>query len=198
MSVDNTEGSILLPTNTPLDLPAGGSLTLKATNLEILSSISILGGSLSLTAYNYSPFLYAEKQASNEFIGKPAPTINEGLGIIRVGEAVSLSAAGTISDERFTSAIASNNRRALDGGSVSLEGYSILMDASSSVDVSGGVTVSARNKFSKGNGGSISILAGKDPALETSVGGDLTIPDSLQAYSAAKGDTLRFRPHNSS
>ncbi|NBR49707.1 hypothetical protein EBU02_12875, partial [bacterium] len=193
LSVDNTDGTILVPQGSPLSFQAGGSLALKATNVEILSSITIPGGTLSAIAYNYSPFLYAEQLALEELIGKPAPSIVDGQGVIRVGPSVALSAVGTQYDERLTSVLVSNTRRVLDGGSISLEGYSVLMDSSSSIDASGGLGMSARGKLSKGVGGSISILAGKDPLLNTSSGGRIQLPGILQAYSATKGGSLKIQ-----
>lgn len=193
LTIDNTDGTILVPKDSPLNLPAGGSLALKATNVEILSSVTIPGGSLSVTTYNYSPFTFEEKQALQLLANQPAPAVVEGHGITRVGPAVSLNTSGTNYDERRSSMLASHTRRALDGGTVALEGFSILMDSSSMIDASGGYGATARGKFSKGNGGTISILAGRDPLLSTSAGGSLQLPGTLQAYSALKGGTLRIQ-----
>jgi filamentous hemagglutinin family protein len=193
LTIDNTDGTILVPKDSPLKMPAGGSLALKATNVEILSSVTIPGGSLSVTTYNYSPFTFEEKQALQLLANQPAPAVVEGHGIIRVGPAVSLNTSGTNYDERRSSMLASHTRRALDGGTAALEGFSIFMDSSSMIDASGGYGATARGKFSKGNGGTISILAGRDPLLSTSAGGSLQLPGTLQAYSALKGGTLRIQ-----
>jgi filamentous hemagglutinin family protein len=194
LNIDNTDGTILVPKNTPLELPAGGSLTLTATNVEILSPVTIPGGSLSVKAYNISPFSYAEQGLLDDQFGlKPAPAVIEGCGIISVGSSAGLNVSGTNFDERYSSSIPSNSRRMLDGGSITLESYSILMDPTSSAESSGGIGLNARGKISKGNGGSISILAGKDPNLATSAGGDLQLPKKLQAFSALTGGSLRIQ-----
>ena len=193
LNIDNTDGTILVPKSSRLELPAGGSLALKATNVEILSPITIPGGSLSVLAYNYSPFTYAENLLDPFFSTQPAPAVIEGYGTISIGPSVLLNTVGTQHDERPISDLVSNTRRALDGGSVTLEGFSILMDSTSGIDASGGIGFSGRGKISKGNGGSISILAGKDPMLATSAGGNLKLPGTLQAHSALKGGSLRIQ-----
>ena len=193
LNIDNTDGTILVPKSSHLELLAGGSLALKATNVEILSPITIPGGSLSVLAYNYSPFTYAENSLDPIFSTQPAPAVIEGYGTISIGPSMLLNTVGTGHDERSISELVSNTRRALDGGAVTLEGFSILMDATSGIDASGGIGFSGRGKISKGNGGSISILAGKDPILSTSAGGVLQLPGTLQAFSAVKGGSLRIQ-----
>jgi hypothetical protein len=195
LSINNLDGTVLVPKNAPLELPAGGSLALKATNVEILSPVTIPGGSLSITAYNYSPFYYSEQIFLDQQFteNNPAPEVVDGTGIIRVGPSVLINVDGTNFDERYTSSVVANSRRMLDAGSVSLEGYSILMDPTSGIHATGGIGYSARGKISKGNGGSIAILAGKDPALATSAGGTIQLSNDLQALSALKGGSLRIQ-----
>ena len=193
LNIDNTDGTILVPTNSPVQFLNGGSLALKAAKVEILSPITIPGGQVAITAYNYSPFSYAELSLNSLFASQPAPAVIDGYGIINLGTSVLLNVSGTRHDERVVSELFSNKGRALDGGSVTLEGFSILMDATSGIDASGGIGFSGRGKISKGNGGSISILAGKDPILSTSAGGILQLPGTLQSFSAVKGGSLRIQ-----
>ncbi|MCX6965709.1 MAG: filamentous hemagglutinin N-terminal domain-containing protein [Verrucomicrobia bacterium] len=192
VTLENKGGTIQVA-GEPVKMAAGGSLTLQATNISILSSVLIPGGSLSATAYNYSPFLYAEQTATEELVGQPAPEVVEGTGIIRIGPGVELNVAGTISDERLTSALAHNSRRAIDGGSVKLEGFSIFAGSETAIRASGGVAMNGRGKYTKGKGGSISLLAGKDPLLSTSVGGTLGLPSILEAYSSSTGGSLTLQ-----
>ena len=192
VTLENKGGTIQVA-GEPVKMAAGGSLTLQATNISILSSVLIPGGSLSATAYNYSPFLYAEQTATEELVGQPAPEVVEGTGIIRIGPGVELNVAGTISDERLTSALAHNSRRAIDGGSVKLEGFSIFAGSETAIRASGGVAMNGRGKYTKGKGGSISLLAGKDPLLSTSVGGTLGLPSILEAYSSSTGGALTLQ-----
>jgi filamentous hemagglutinin family protein len=192
LTIENKDGTIRIA-GSQLDLPSGGSLTLQATNIELLSSISIPGGTISATAYNYSPFLYAEQVAAEALIGQPAPEVVAGTGIIRIGAGVTLGVSGTISDERPTGSFSANSRRTVDGGSISLEGFSIVAGAGSAMTASGGIAINGRGKYSWGKGGSISLLAGKDPVLSTSVGGTLTLPSVLEAYSGSTGGSLTIQ-----
>ncbi len=192
LTIENKDGTIRIA-GSPLDLPAGGSLTLQATNIDLLSSITIPGGAISATAYNYSPFLYAEQFATDVLVGQPAPEAVEGTGIIRIGAGVALGVSGTISDERPTESSSANSRRTVDGGSVSLEGFSILAGAASAINASGGIAINGRGKYSWGKGGAISLLAGKDPGLGTSVGGLLSLPSVLEAYSGSTGGSLTLQ-----
>ena len=192
VTLENKGGTIQVAGES-VKMAAGGSLTLQATNVLILSSVLIPGGSLSATAYNYSPFLYAEQTATEELVGQPAPEVVEGTGIIRIGPGVELNVAGTFSDERPVSALAHNTRRAIDGGSVKLEGFSIFAGSGTAIRASGGVTMNGLGKYTKGKGGSISLLAGKDLLLSTSVGGALGLPSILEAYSASTGGSLTLQ-----
>jgi filamentous hemagglutinin family protein len=192
VTLENKGGTIQVA-GEPVQMAAGGSLTLQATNVSILSSVLIPGGSLSATAYNYSPFLYAEQTATEVLVGQPAPKVVERTGIILIGSGVELNVAGTISDDRPTSALAHNSRRAIDGGSVKLEGFSIFAGSETAVRASGGVAMNGRGKYTKGKGGSISLLAGKDPLLSTSVGGTLGLPSILEAYSSSTGGSLTLQ-----
>lgn len=192
VTLENKGGTIQVA-GEPVKMAPGGSLTLQATNVSILSSVLIPGGSLSATAYNYSPFLYAEQTATEALVGQPAPEVVEGTGIILIGSGVELNVAGTISDERPTSDLAHNSRRAIDGGIVKLEGFSIVAGSGTAIRASGGVAMNGRGKYTKGKGGSISLLAGKDPLLSTSVGGTLGLPSILEAYSSSTGGSLTLQ-----
>lgn len=192
LTIDNTEGTILVPENQKLNLPSGGSLVLKAARTDLLSDIVIPGGVLAVTSYSYSPYLYAEQKELGLIDGSViAP--NEGHGLINLGAGAALNLSGTIADERATSVNPSFSRRSVDGGRVSLEAYSIFADPSSSINVSGGGIMSSKTKFSAGKGGTIALLAGRDPNMSTTVGGALTLPKTLQGYSASVGGSLNLR-----
>ena len=192
LTIDNTEGTILVPANQKLNLPAGGSLVLKSARTDLLSDIVIPGGTLSVTAYSYSPYLYAEQNTLGLIDGSIlAP--NSGHGLITLGSGAAINLSGTLSDERVTAVNPSFARRVMDGGRVSLEAYSILADPSSSINVSGGGIMNSKSKFSAGKGGTIALLAGRDPNLSTTVGGALTLPNTLQGYSASLGGSLNLR-----
>lgn len=192
IDIENTEGDATIPAGNPVSLPAGGSLSLAARNISVGSGISAPAGSIALTAYNYTPMAYALAGAQGLFQNAPAPAPIPGQGIINVSRGVLLDAAGQFADER-PSSISYPEKTLLAGGSVSLTGYSVLLGAGSIVDASGGVRARPNGKFQYGNGGSVSLLAGRDPSLPTTVGGELQLGGTLQAYSATKGGTLTLQ-----
>jgi filamentous hemagglutinin family protein len=194
ISINNSEGDITVPGNTPLELPAGGSLTLVGRNISFGSAITIPGGSLTATAYNYTPLAYAQDQNLGLIAStKPSPLPIADQGIIRVAPGVLLDVAGQFIDERPSSNTEYQEKYVLKGGSVSLTGYSVLLGANSLVDASGGARARPNGKFQYGNGGSISLLAGKDPVLATTTSGELSLMGTLQAYSVAKGGSLTLQ-----
>ncbi|MFM8364707.1 MAG: hypothetical protein ACKOAS_06090, partial [Verrucomicrobiota bacterium] len=142
------------------------------------------------------PMAYARASAQGLFQNTAAPLPIAGQGIINVSRGVMLDVAGQFADERPSSSMPYQEKVLLTGGSVSLTGYSVLMGPGSLVDASGGIRARPNGKFQYGNGGSISLLAGKDPSLSTTVGGQLRIDGVLQAYSVAKGGSLSLQANS--
>jgi hypothetical protein len=193
IEIENTEGDITVPSSNPLALPAGGSLKIAGRNISVNSNISAPSGSIVMSAYNYTPMAYARAAAEGLFQNVAAPAAIAGQGTVRVAKGVYLDVAGQFADERPSSIMPYQNKVLLSGGTVSLTGYSVLLEPESLVDASGGVRGRPSGKFQYGNGGSISILAGKDPSLSTTTGGKLQLDGTLQAYSVAKGGSLSLQ-----
>ena len=193
IEIENTEGDITVPSSNPLALPAGGSLKIAGRNISVNSNISAPGGSIVMTAYNYTPMAYAKSAAEGLFQNVAAPAAIAGQGTVRVAKGVYLDVAGQFADERPSSINPYQNKVLLSGGTVSLTGYSVLLEPGSLVDASGGIRGRPNGKFQYGNGGTISILAGKDPSLSTTTGGKLQLDGTLQAYSVAKGGSLSLQ-----
>ncbi len=193
LTIDNLDGDVLVPAGTSVKIPAGGSLTVRAANISVQDDIVAPGGSIDLTAYNFSPYLYDELKAIGALENLPAPAPVAGRGLITVGKGVSISVAGMMIDERPSSAQAWAEARSLSGGSIALEAYSIHLEEGSVLDASGGVSVNPFGEFAYGTGGDISLLAGKDPELDTTIGGELIMAGSVQSYSATEGGSLTFQ-----
>jgi filamentous hemagglutinin family protein len=193
ISINNTEGDIRVPAGSPLNLSAGGSLTLFGRNVSIFSDITAPSGTISATAYNYTPLAYGLAEASGAFDAVAAPSPIVGQGIIQLAAGATLNVAGQLLDERPSSEMAYSEKVLIKGGGASLTGYSVLLGKNSLIDASGGVRARTSGKFQYGNGGSISLLAGKDPALSTTTGGTLQIEGTLQAYSVVKGGSLAIQ-----
>ncbi len=198
ISIENTEGDISVPTGNPLELPSGGSLTLAGRNITVNSNISAPGGSIAMTAYNYTPMTYDRAKLEGLIDDKkfPAPSPIPSQGTIQIARGVLLDVAGQFVDERPSSSMPYQEKAILKGGSVALTAYSVLLEPGSLVDASGGVRARPNGKFQYGNGGSISLVAGKDPNLSTTVGGKLQLDGTLQAYSVAKGGSLSLQANS--
>jgi len=193
VTVDNKDGDAFLASGIALDIPVGGSLTVEASNIAIDGTIHAPGGMVSLTAYNFSPYKYQELEATNALSNQPAPGIVSGRGTVILGSAAKIDVSGMIVDDRPTTPQAVAGGRVLEGGSVSLEGYSIFLSKGSVIDASGGARAKPVKGFEFGAGGSISILAGRDPDLSTSIGGSLILDGTLAAFSAEEGGSLALR-----
>ncbi|GAB4173661.1 MAG: hypothetical protein Fur0032_13300 [Terrimicrobiaceae bacterium] len=190
LEIENPDGDLSVGSGFRVLLPPGGSLVASAKNVDVSGSIVIPGGRVALTAYNFSPFLYEELSATGALANQPAPGIVAGRGVIRVAPGATIDVAGAIVDDRPTAPAADFETRIVDAGSISLEGYSVLVEAGSLLDASGGIWATPGGDFVYGDGGDISVLAGRDPDLSTSVGGRLVLDGILQAYSAETGGSL--------
>jgi len=193
LEVDNPDGDFTLPGGTPLVLRPGSSVRVDARNADIRSSIIAPGGSISFTAYNFSPVLYAELGATGALDLPPTPGFQPGRGSIAVAPGVALDVAGMMVDERMTADGPLYRGRVLGGGTVSLEGYAVTLAGGSLIDASGGVHAAASGGYNYGDGGAIRILSGRDPELATTVGGRLVLDGVLQAYSFARGGSLSLQ-----
>jgi filamentous hemagglutinin family protein len=193
LAVDNPDGDFVQPAGVPLRLPPGGSIEVAARNVAVAGDITAPGGSLAFTAYNFSPLLFNELSASGALALPPTPGVQPGRGDIRIAPGVTIDVAGMMVDERPTVAEPAFAGRLLQGGSVRLEGYNVRLGRGSLIDASGGAYAAATGGYDYGDGGSISLLAGKDPDLDTSVGGVLDLSGQVQAYSMARGGSLSLQ-----
>jgi len=198
--LDNRDGDLTLPAGMEVKLPAGGSLAARASNITLDGTITAPGGTVELTAYNYSPYKrlkFEMTHTSEEQKLEPYPDPEFGVGTITLGSSARINVSGMLVDDRPTSTEIVTSPRVLNGGTVALEGYDINMQEGSSIDASGGALVEVdskgKDKFTYGDGGKISILAGRDPILTNITGGSLTLKGSLTAYSANKGGALSIR-----
>lgn len=193
LTIDNRDGDLLIPRGTPLKIPAGGSLSARARNVFVEDNIVAPGGSVAFTAYNFSPFLYQELKETDALDGKPAPAPQPGRGLVAVARDVTISTAGMLVDDRPTSPLVFDRERVLEGGAITLEGYSVRLGEGSFLDASGGVQAKPNGDFAYGTGGDIALLAGKDPDLDTTTGGELVMKGRVQAYSVTEGGSLTLQ-----
>ena len=187
LTIVNGEGSILVPEEVELAAGEGGGISLSASNITVLGRVVAPGGSLAFTTYNQSP------HAVSILVPGVIPAPNAGRGIFTLGPDAVLSAAGLVTDDRDISRNAGIQMFQPHGGSVAIKAYSADLQEGSLIDVSGGVSISANGKRLYGDGGSLSILTGLDPAMDKVEGGTLSLKASLQGYSRATGGALTVR-----
>jgi filamentous hemagglutinin len=191
--VRNADGDFNVPAGTPLVLPPGGRLSVEARNINIAADVTAPAGSVELTAYNFSPYLYNELSQTGALAEPPTPGVQPGRGTILLAAGTTIDVAGMLVDERTVAPGAQRSPRLLHAGSVDLTGYSILLQEGSRIDASGGIWAGPGGSFEFGDGGSIALRSGRDPDLETSVGGRLQLDGILQAYSAREGGALSIQ-----
>ena len=193
LTVDNRDGNIVIPRGEPITAQVGGSLTLLGRNIDVRSDVTAPGGSLAFTAYNVSTYETAILLADPSSPDFAQPEVDPEAGVFTLGRGARLSVAGLTVDDRFTSLSRRSLPVRLDGGEVAIEAYSARLRPGSLIDVSGGVRADAEAAIAYGDGGAISVLAGRDPSLTGLTGGDLTLRGNLEGFSGAKGGSLALR-----
>jgi len=190
LTVSNHDGAILVPEGIKLAAPTGGSISMTASNITIDGIISARGGSLSFSSngltYDEVNLIENSQQA-----GAP-PVVGNGRGVFQLGATGRIIASGLVADDRAGSGGSTASPLLRNGGSVNILGYSANLSAGGVIDVSGGALIDARGRVSYGNGGSLSITAGREPGFSSVLGGTLTLASSLQGYSGTKAGSLKI------
>jgi filamentous hemagglutinin family protein len=189
LEVINPDGSITVPKGVALSATPKGSISLTGATIAIAGSVNAPGGDLSFTTYNISPTAAAEYNILNPSGTALFPTPNLDRGIFTFTQGAHLSAASLLVDDSLSSSML-KDPKVIDGGRITIRSYQASLDHDSEVDVSGSAYVSGAGKVSYGNGGSISILTGKDLAFPGVIGGELVLGSTLSGYSGAVGGTL--------
>ncbi len=188
LTIENNDGDITIPAGVAVTTGAGGSVTMKASNFSIAGSIVTPAGKIALSAYNLT-LSQLNALATNPNAQTPPPNAGRGLLILKNGGR--LSAAGLITDDRLSPAGGDPAPLMKDGGTISLSSFSSVLSLGSSVDVSGGVAMSAAGKPTYGKAGSLTIKAGQDLSIKSVTGGTLSNAAALLGYSGGDmGGTL--------
>lgn len=200
LTINNEEGTIIIPQGVEVGLPAAGRLSLTASNIRVGGSVSAPGGTLEFRALNISPFVAEVLKA--QFL---VPTENPGRGIFTLESGARLSAAGRVQDDRVARGRGALEPFAPDGGTIRIEGFAVDLAPNSVIDVSGGFAMSATgNRRASnasgtptfedyGDAGSITIAAGQDPNEEYVIRGRLNLGSELRGYGANRGGTLAIQ-----
>ncbi|TCO87339.1 filamentous hemagglutinin family protein [Chthoniobacter flavus] len=206
LNISNGDGSITVPNGVTLKTPAGGSITLAGANIDVEGQVITPAGSQSFTTYDLSP--------SNGSLPDKAPAI-PGRGLFTLGAKATLSSAGLVVDDRPSSATAFQNPltatsvaltstilgvttstssvTTTNGGSIAIQSFSSDLLPGSVIDASGGVAFSGTGKRTYGNGGSITIQAGRDPLNTFLNGGHLELGSTLKGFAGGTGGSLSIQ-----
>jgi len=190
VEISNADGDFRIPVGSEIEIPERGGLTVTGRNISIEGSIRSPGGQLSFTAYNISP-LEAVILRSDPLV--EMPEIDTTHGTIAVGEQARLDVSGSITDDRRLATESEFRPIIKEGGQIRLTGYNVDLRDGSVLDVSGGVHVDSRRRYSFGNAGAIMIEAGQDPNLRSILGGRLHLGAELRGFSGLIGGTLSIR-----
>jgi filamentous hemagglutinin family protein len=195
LSIDNSDGRIIVPADVSLTTQPDGSISFKAASIDIAGQISAPGGALDFTTYDYSPYQAAidSATANTKKIFQTLPAIDLTRGQFTLRPSGSLSTAGLLVDDRFSASSPDITPIATAGGSISINSFSANLVAGSTIDVSGGVSMSSKSSVTYGNAGSITVKAGQDPNLAALLGGTLHLDSTLKGYSGASGGSLSIQ-----
>jgi len=194
----DVEGSIVAP---------GGIVTLKAD----LTPYSVLNALSSDQLHAQSILDVLVINATGEKVAQYGPSKNgvtevvktdgthvlvasQGLshlksGLMTVGSTARISTAGLLLNDAVTSSGRYATPIAMNGGTISINGYETRLQKGALLDVSGGVLIGASGKPLYGNAGSIAISGGQDSGRNTIHNGSLSLEATLKGYGGIDGST---------
>lgn len=193
LSVSNVDGNIVVPKGIALNAPAFGSIQFSAANVTILGEVSARSGLLDFSAFAVSPSVataFTVTPVADPFLPPLPPAPDPSRGNFVLGGGATLDASGLLTDERNDGL---SQMRAAAGGRISVASYDADLRRGGVIDVSGGATVSGTGRVSYGNGGSLSILAGRDPGFSRAIGGSLVLDSRLNGISGLRGAALTLQ-----
>jgi hypothetical protein len=161
-----------------------------AANIDIEGNVTAPGGNLTFEAYDISPNV---SQALSLSATATTPTTDLSRGEVTLGGAASLNVAGLTVDYRPNSKALGVVPLVITGGTVVIKSLDANLIRGSSVNVSGGVSVSATGKTTYGKAGSIQIQTGQDINIPSVLGGGLVLNARLLGYSGNNGGSLTIQ-----
>jgi filamentous hemagglutinin len=159
----NTAGTSVTP-----NYENGGNIIFEAQNIQVDPGVGISApsGTLGFTVDDVLPNLLNGGQSYTP-LNPPPNGFNPSAGQFTLGTGATLSTAGLIVDDRTTTAGSGTQPLLTTGGTVAISAYKInlLSDPQnqSTIDVSGGVEMSATGQLKYGGAGGIA-LSGLDPS----------------------------------
>ena len=187
LTIENNDGNITVPAGVSLTTEAGGTVTMKASNILLYGSLSSPAGKIALDVYNIT---LSQLNALQTDPSAKTPAPNAGRGSFVMGSGARLTATGLIADDRAGMQGSEPAPLLKDGGSIAIGSFNSVLSQGAIVDVSGGVALGATGKASYGKGGSLSIKAGRDSNIGSVLGGNLFLGATLMGYSGGVGGEL--------
>jgi filamentous hemagglutinin len=183
-----TNTSFQLPAKLPLQLPAGSSLLVQGSRIDIDSNITDLGGSLSfqseLTIADQNPLA--------------APTLGTGyprLGI-GVGDGVTLNVSGLWTNDSVLAGGIGSGPTLQNGGSINLQltlpGSELVLGDNVALKADGGAWLQSNGSLIYGHGGSITLDA--SPSQSAVQFGQGLAVEAFGVYTAAGGSFALLAP----
>lgn len=188
LTIDNHDGDIIVPEGVGLIAPTGGSISFKASNITVDGSVIARSGNISFRTFGIS---YDEANLI-QFLppASTPPVVAAGRGTFTLGSGGRIDASGMFVDDRESQGGTSVLPVSLGGGTVTIEGYSANLAAGGVVDVSGGALISGLGAVTYGNGGTLSISAGRELGFSSTLGGTLVLDSKLRGLSGARAAAL--------
>ncbi len=183
LTVENDDGDVTVPSGVDLAAPPRGSITLRGANITVAGSVTAPGGSLSFSSANIPLTVVNTTNAT-----RLRPDTRADRGFFRLAPGAIVSTAGLLPDDRASSPTLLP--LVIGGGDITIEAFDARLERGSLADVSGGAHIGPRGKITYGDGGSLSIVTGRDLNLPDVLGGKLTLDGELRGYSGARGGQL--------
>lgn len=190
LTVDNSDGTILVPENVKLTAGPDAALAFSAANITVDGEIKAPSGEVTFNAYNLSPFAVAELRNTATPV---TPSANADRGRFVLGPKAVIDASGVLVDDRPGNSRTQLTPLSLEGGKVTINAYEAVLAEGSRIDVSGGAAMTQKGKLSYGDAGEIAINTGRDLSLTSVVGGGLKLGAELRGFSGGKGGALTLQ-----
>jgi len=190
LTVNNPDGTIVVPENVDLVTPTGGSITLTASTITIEGSVIARGGKITFNSSNID--LNTFNKLGNTS-GAVLPVAAANRGVFTLGANGVVSTAGLLVDDRLSAANAGDLPILLDGGTIDVNSYSANLSLGGKLDVSGGARISPTGAVTYGKGGALSIVTGRDLGLPAVLGGRLVLGASLSGFSGSEAGSLSIQ-----
>ncbi|MEP6502330.1 MAG: filamentous hemagglutinin N-terminal domain-containing protein, partial [Betaproteobacteria bacterium] len=175
----NADGRVTVPENVTLAGPIGGVLNVQANQIEVDGHISVPAGSVTLANV-------AVAGSATSPVTSSSIVVSQGGGIATRGtwtnNYLTGQAATTPTGVLNPAGVA---KAAINGGSITLDGFDVNLASGSVLDVSAGGSVSTKGALAGGDAGAIALSASDTVAAHA-----LVLDGSLRGEGFANGGSL--------